>query len=164
MCQSPEESIGMLLDTHFPGSETTPASYSQHTRRYDTDAQDVSFITTIKVREAINTFGDFKAPGADELKPCIFKHLGDKSIQRLTAMYKASYLLGYTPQQWRNARMVFFPKEGRNPALPRSFRPITLSSFIIKIMESANVAIKQNNVIAKSIERKTACLPQREEY
>ncbi len=135
MCQSPEESIGRLMDTHFPGSATTPHTNSQHTRRCDTDAHEVAFITTIKVREAISTFGDFKAPGADELKPCIFKHLGDKSIHRLTTMYRASYLLGYTPEQWRNARVVFIPKEGRDPALPRSFRPITLSSFIIKIME-----------------------------
>ncbi len=61
------------MDTHFPGSSATPHEISQNVRRCDTKAQEASFITTTKVKEAISTFGDYKAPGADELKLCFWE-------------------------------------------------------------------------------------------
>ena len=58
------------------------------------------------------------------------------AISRLTTIYKASFLLGYTPDSWRNAKVIFLPKPGKDDyTSPRSFRPITLSSVMLKIME-----------------------------
>ena len=54
----------------------------------------------------------------------------------MTAMFKASYLLGYMPNKWRKATVIFIPKPGKKDySLVRSFRPITLSNFIVKAME-----------------------------
>ena len=72
---------------------------SQNVRLCNTEAQEASFITIMKIREAIKTFGDYKASGVDELKPCVFKQLGNNAIHWLATMYRASYLLGYAPQQ-----------------------------------------------------------------
>ncbi len=47
MCQSPEESIGMLMEIHFPGSVATPHMPNQNARWCDTEAQEASFITCV---------------------------------------------------------------------------------------------------------------------
>ena len=100
------------------------------------DDEGALFITPASVKSAIKGFGSFKAPGPDGLLPCVYQHLGDRAIERLTAIYKASFLLGYTPRSWRNAKVIFLPKPGKdNYTLPRSFRPITLSNVMLKVME-----------------------------
>ena len=45
-------------------------------------------------------------------------------------------LLRYTPLPWREGRVVFIPKPGKATyQIPKSFRPITLTSFIFKTLE-----------------------------
>ena len=44
--------------------------------------------------------------------------------------------MGYTPKVWRTAKVVFIPKLGKEDySDPRSFRPITLASFLLKGLE-----------------------------
>ena len=44
--------------------------------------------------------------------------------------------MGYTPKKWRTAKVVFIPKLGKEDySEPRSFRPITLSLFLLKGLE-----------------------------
>ena len=44
--------------------------------------------------------------------------------------------LGYVPERWRGARPVLIPKVGKSDySSPRSFRPISLTSFLLKGME-----------------------------
>jgi hypothetical protein len=94
------------------------------------------FFNHRKVKKAIDSFGDRKAPGPDGLHPIVLKNLGTKALLRLTGLYRASLHLGYVPLQWRKARVIFIPKPGKATYEdPRSFRPITLSSFMIKTME-----------------------------
>lgn len=51
-------------------------------------------------------------------------------------MFNASLLLGYIPKSWRQVRVVFIPKANKNDKTsPKSFRPISLTSIILKIME-----------------------------
>ena len=137
MLDTPEETLQLLVDTHFPGNTTdlppAPPSFVQRCRLDDEGAL---FISPASVKSAIKGFGSFKAPGPDGLPPCVYKHLGDQAIERLTAIYKASFLLGYTPKSWRNAKVIFLPKPGKDDyTVPRSFRPITLSNVMLKIME-----------------------------
>ena len=54
----------------------------------------------------------------------------------LTEIFKASYALGYVPQAWRKVNVVFILKAGgRCETRPKSYRPISLSSFLLKTME-----------------------------
>jgi ribonuclease HI len=129
---SPDESLNYLVDTHFPGSIGLDDTRGGAPHM----AGDDSCITVEKVSEAIATFGDLKAPGPDGIHPIVLKRLGKKALRRLTETLKASYRLGYTPRAWRHSRVVFIPKEGKDDySQPRSFRPITLSSFIMKTLE-----------------------------
>ena len=43
---------------------------------------------------------------------------------------------GYCPLAWRRMKVVFIPKQGKNTYNEaKSYRPITLSSFVLKTME-----------------------------
>ena len=49
---------------------------------------------------------------------------------------RASVQLAYTPNIWRKGEVKFIPKPGkRDPGNPRSYRPITLTSFLFKTLE-----------------------------
>ncbi len=96
----------------------------------------MEFISPTRVRKAILSFGNLKAAGPNELKPIVLKHLGEKAVNKLVKFYRASSLLGYVPMQWRESKAVFIPKPGKSDySQVRSFRPISLSSFIMKALE-----------------------------
>ena len=137
-CRSPEETMNLLLDTHFPGSSDPVEEdcVSTQDQIYNIKAESVSFITPRKVRLAINSFGNLKAAGVDGIKPIVLKNLGSKRLRRLVDIFKASSLSGYIPKSWRQSKVVFIPKPGKDDySKARSFRPISLSSFILKTLE-----------------------------
>jgi len=53
----------------------------------------------------------------------------------LLRLLNLSWKKGELPQIWKNAHLVPILKKGKNPAEPRSFRPISLTSCIGKIAE-----------------------------
>jgi ribonuclease HI len=132
---SPSETIDLLMEVHFPGSYVQELTAPTRVRTArDTEIQ--PYINIHNVKRAIASFGDRKAPGCDGLQPIVLKHLGWRALTRLTTLYHASITLHYVPLDWRRSRVIFIPKPGKETyANPRSFRPITLSSFIVKTLE-----------------------------
>ena len=58
----------------------------------------------------------------------------------LGAMLVASILMGHIPSEWCRVGVVFIPKGGRNcDTTPKDFKPITMSSFLLKTMERLGV-------------------------
>lgn len=54
----------------------------------------------------------------------------------LVELFKVSVTLRYVPKAWRKVRVVFIPKSGnRDKTTPKAFRPISLSSVMLKTME-----------------------------
>ena len=142
------ESISVLMASHFPKSVEIPkrdetnlcqSRYYQRNNRFCTasDLED-TFITSERVSAAIKSFGSFKAPGEDNLKPCVLKEFikNENGLSRLTMLFKAIVTLGYTPNAWCSAKVIFIPKLGKSDySEPRSFRPISLLSFLFKTVE-----------------------------
>jgi hypothetical protein len=55
---------------------------------------------------------------------------------RNTFTYVIVLGLGYVPAIWRQVKVVFIPKPGKNSYTgPRDFRPISLTSFLLKTLE-----------------------------
>ncbi len=80
---TPEASINLLMDTHFPGRVghmTMPRAAHTLTK---TEALEVEFISPTRVRKAIWSIGNLKAARPDELKPIVLKHLGEKAVNKL---------------------------------------------------------------------------------
>ena len=90
-----------------------PASSNQH-MCCNLDDPAAEFINITLVKAAINGFGKYKAPGPDGLPPYVYQHQGNQALLRLTAIFKASFLLGHMPEGWRKAKIIFLPKPGKD--------------------------------------------------
>ena len=132
-----EGSLDRLASEHFPDCLKSPKiNITDTNTEVKLNDPRADFITIQKVKVAINSFKDFKAAASDEIKPIVLKHIGEKAYERLTELYKASYLLGYIPTSWRESRVIFIPKPGKdNYSDPRSYRPISLMTILIKAFE-----------------------------
>jgi ribonuclease HI len=139
--ESPKESLELLMSTHFPGSIEVERScfelYSRVTHKTRRNLQRASaFINPPKVKWAIQSFKPFKSAGTDGIFPALLQKGLDILLPYLVKLFKWSYALEHIPQAWREVRVVFIPKAGkRDTEQPKSFRPISLSSFLLKTME-----------------------------
>lgn len=53
----------------------------------------------------------------------------------LVKVFRASLAFGHIPEQWTNVKVIFIPKAGKKDySQPKSFRPISLTSFLLKTM------------------------------
>ena len=133
--QDPGEILDTLLDAFFPGS--------QELRREDNPILDPvkqyeiqNLITPLKLEQAFKSFKKEKSPGPDGVKPVVLQNLDWVSLGRLALLCNVSLTLGYVPARWRGTKAVLIPKAGKTDySSPRSFRPISLTSFLLKGME-----------------------------
>ena len=137
--KTPHEAISKMMDCHFPGSvgpdEATAVSNPLSTEMIDIGEVE-EMVSEQKVIKAFHSFKSFKAPGADGIRPVFLKNLTPNIVGRITDLYKACLRLGYTPKAWREMKVIFIPKPGKVQYDDvKSFRPITLSSFLLKGLE-----------------------------
>lgn len=89
-----------------------------------------------KVLWAIGSFEPFKSPGPDGIFPAMLQKAPTQVISGLCKLFEAALSLCHTPATWKSSKIVFIPKPGRNDYhLPKSFRPISLSSVYLKTLE-----------------------------
>ena len=105
-----EETMDMLRDKHFPGNSTDePPPTQPLATRVDITSPEAAFITPERVKWCIKSFKPRSGAGHDGLRPACFQHLGPKALQRLTNLFKASYLLGIQPKHFKLVRVIFIP-------------------------------------------------------
>jgi ribonuclease HI len=139
---SPKETLEALLEAHFPGNysaldnQASPSrqAHSRPTRRRVDEAKRI--IKQDKIKWAIRSFKPFKSPGPDEIFPALLQHGEESLVPVLFRLFTSSLIWGHVPTAWREVRVAFIPKAGKKPdGNPKSLRPISLSSFILKTME-----------------------------
>ena len=135
----PQHSLNHLVGEHFPGSKNyhkgdTPTALNVLSCKHDDDASE--FITKQKVEAAFKSFGSHKAAGVDDIKPIVLKSLEVKALDRITTLYRISLTLGYIPEVWRQSKVIFIPKPGKDDYSDvRSYRALSLMSFLLKGLE-----------------------------
>lgn len=137
IANSPEESINLLLDEHFPDSHqvnsSTPITES---KRVIISELGNDWINVGNIRKAIDQFTPSKAAGPDGFKPIVLQHLPTTMLQRLGVLFKVSLALEYVPKIWRLSKVIFIPKQAKDDYChTRSWRPISLMSFLFKTLE-----------------------------
>ena len=133
------DTINMLTAAHFPAATPGTTSF-KHDNSLQIDTETIreahDWIDDDLVRKSMKQFKPNKAPGPDGLKPLVFKYLPQNAIETLTLIYKACISFGHTPKRWRETKVVFLPKPGKdNYDVPKSYRPISLSNFLLKTLE-----------------------------
>ena len=68
-CSTPQESVKMLLGTHFPNYSDNIAMADVDLELNESCDEIARYIDIHKVKASFNSFGPYKAAGADELKP-----------------------------------------------------------------------------------------------
>jgi len=141
-----------LLPTHFPTSDAieggvvSPAACRAN--RLDCQVA-VKVITYQRVAWAIDTFAPYKSPGVDGIFPALLQEGREVLIPHLVKIFHACLATGYVPRIWRQVKVVFIPKPGRNTYCgPTDFRPISFTSFLLKTMERLVDRFLRNEVLA----------------
>jgi ribonuclease HI len=75
------------------------------------------------------------APGADDIPPSFLKELGPNAISELLAIFNLCFLSADIPQQWRHAIIIPLLKAGKPASEVDSYRPISLTSCVVKLLE-----------------------------
>ena len=133
------ETIDLLKQTHFPAA--TDTKHVTYNNRRNLEVAQIKekytdWITTNKINSALAGFEKKKSPGPDGLRPLVFEHLPDSFLRVLEIIYKSSVHLAYTPKAWKRTKVIFISKPGKETYdKPKSFRPISLSNYLLKGME-----------------------------
>ena len=75
------------------------------------------------------------ACGPDDIPPSFFKNLGPAALEELLRIFNLSLSSGSCPQIWRNAIIIPLLKAGKPASDLASFRPISLTSCMVKVLE-----------------------------
>ena len=97
--------------------------------------QSCSKFTMRELKRALAKMKRRGAPGLDDIPPAFLKELGPKALGVLLEIYNESFLHAECPQIWRMAIIVPLLKSGKSPKEIKSFRPISLTSCVVKLLE-----------------------------
>nr|CAI5845224.1 unnamed protein product [Callosobruchus analis] len=141
-----EETLAILLSTHFPGSTESQTVDIRENRverevprsRASRDKWDCakSVVTYGAVTWAFESFEPFKAPGADGIIPVMLQQSVDIIAPKLMRLFRLSLATGVIPSPWEISKVVFIPKPCKpSYDVAKAYRPISLMSFLLKTME-----------------------------
>ncbi|MEL6358425.1 MAG: reverse transcriptase domain-containing protein [Bacteroidota bacterium] len=128
-----------MVKTFFP--EAGPIQHERYTsdraiQQHKLTGLFTEWINEAAVLQAFQKFKPKKSPGPDGLPPRTLMHLPPNILRILILIYKGCIYLHYTPLDWRGARVIFLPKPGKaSYRVPKSFRPIALSNYMLKALE-----------------------------
>jgi hypothetical protein len=72
----------------------------------------------------------------DGIFPALLQEGREILVPYLVKIFRACLATGYVPMAWRQVKVVFIPKPGRNThSGPKDYRPISLTSFLLKTLE-----------------------------
>ena len=75
------------------------------------------------------------APGADDIPPSFLKNLGPLASKELLNILNTSFRTGVVPRIWRHAIIIPLLKAGKPSSQLSSYRPISLTSCVVKLLE-----------------------------
>ncbi|KAI3378370.1 hypothetical protein SNEBB_006622, partial [Seison nebaliae] len=130
-----EETIELLLDTHFPDLDEQEEAIAHGPLPCFAETH-ASIVTEDKVEESFNSFAPYKAGGPQGITPAMVQKGINALKEPLTRVFRACLNQGCVPKSWTKSRVVFIPKPGKEDySDPKSFRPISLSSVLLKGLE-----------------------------
>ena len=93
-----------------------------------------SFVTK-ELEDALTMLKPGTAPGPDNITNETLLHLGPCSKKKLLQLFNDGWRTGTVPQVWREAIMIPILKKGKDMSQAESYRPVSLTSCVGKLME-----------------------------
>ena len=88
-----------------------------------------------ELESGISDLQEKKAPGPDNVHNDMLRHLGPMAKKKLLSIFNTSWRTGILPSSWKKAIMIPILKPGKPPKKADSYRPISLTSCLCKLME-----------------------------
>ena len=88
-----------------------------------------------ELKRAIKHMKTKGAAGPEDIQPTFLKALGQEARSELLTLFTMSFNTGKFPQEWQNAVIIPLLKSGKPSSKVASFRPVSLTSCIIKTLE-----------------------------
>jgi len=88
-----------------------------------------------KLKWVVFSFQSYKSTGKEGIMHIRLQQGFELLAGKFLMLLRASLALGYNPISWRHTRVVFIPKPGKPLTQAKSLCPISLMSFILKILE-----------------------------
>ena len=92
-------------------------------------------ITIEELNRVINEAGNNKAAGNDNIPYELIKNLGPKARSMILHIFNKCWSGEPIPRQWLTANIKTLLKEGKDPKDTTSYRPISLTSCLGKLLE-----------------------------
>ena len=92
-------------------------------------------LSMAELNHAISKVKKGRASGEDGVLYEFLAHLGPVGLGQLLALYNRSWEEGLLPAAWTHAIIHPIPKGKKDRSLPSSYRPISLTSCLVKLME-----------------------------
>jgi hypothetical protein len=132
--QSEGETLQLLLTTHFLIQRSRERRQPLRLP-YRLDALTAGWPRQC-VEWATDSFAQYNSPGVDGIFPALLQKAREVVIPHLVKIFRACLETSYVPAIWKQVKVVFIPKHGRNSySGPRDYRPISLKSFLLKTSE-----------------------------
>ena len=135
------ETLTELMDTLIPSRDPNLPQYSvenfltDNNLNMDEEVLD-RIVNTTTIIAAVKQFQPVKSPGADGIYPILLQKGILLLAHHLERIYKMSLTSGRIADPWKIVKTVFIPKPGKDDYnTAKSFRPISLMSFILKTLE-----------------------------
>ncbi|GFV08876.1 putative RNA-directed DNA polymerase from transposon BS [Trichonephila clavipes] len=96
------------------------------------------FINKFTLRElnfAVRAMDLHKSPGPDGIHGFMIGHLGHHGMQKLLDILNFSWKISRLPRDWKRAIIIPILKPGKDTSTSVSYRSITLTCFVCKLME-----------------------------
>ena len=127
------EVMELMMETNFPGCKK---DWSEPEEDRGFVYAELEWLGRDRIVRAIARMKPSKTAGPDELKPVVLQNLTERALDILNMLYNASICAGYVPERWKRSKIVMLPKPGKaSYDNVKSFRPITLSNHILKVLE-----------------------------
>ena len=92
-------------------------------------------ITKTELIYAIKKTKTHTSPGPDKISNHMLKNLPDPTLEELVSIFNLSMKSGHVPSAAKISTIIMIPKKTDNPNSPLNYRPISLTSCLIKLLE-----------------------------
>ena len=129
--------LDILIDAHFNGALVAPNIGKNTDLRNEVNVDLINkIITQEKIEWAVSKFEKYKTAGPDCVFPGMLQSSLYRVLEHLTLLYRQCLINSYIPKAWKEVNVIFIPKPGKSSYYdPKAYRPISLSSFMLKTLE-----------------------------
>ena len=139
-----KQASNIFADTYKEASnipvELHKQKYVRTEQRKITESDDVSAVMNSplsyeELTSALSNLKLKKSPGPDAITNEMIVNLGQPALHKLLDIFNKTWQEGTLPQIWREATMIPIHKKGKAKTEASSYRPISLTSCIVKVLE-----------------------------